>query len=238
MRLFLIFSVLYLARLGLIDVGTIYHEIDASEILAIYPKNPKNRNFRSTKASGFNDCKQVHVSNIDLLTIVKSREISLKPKPDFSGSLGMGDLPKDEVMNPDQSRDIPLWDGVKITHSDDEWRSILDLERYRVMRKKATERAFSGQYLNHNRSGIYLCGACHLALFDSSSKYDAQNGWPSFYAPIIQKHVWIKKDLSLPFLRYEVLCRACDSHLGHVFREPNKKLRYTINSIALDFQPD
>ena len=77
-----------------------------------------------------------------------------------------------------------------------------------------------------------------MALFSSSSKYDAGNGWPFFREPIVQKHVWIKEDLSLPFRRYEVLCRACDSHLGHVFREKSGLLRYTINSIALQFRDD
>jgi peptide-methionine (R)-S-oxide reductase len=131
---------------------------------------------------------------------------------------------------------LVLWDSGKVTHSDDEWRSILGTERYCVMRRKATERAFSGQYLYWTVDGAYHCAACHLALFHSSSKYDAHNGWPNFHEPIAQKHVWIKEDHSLPFCRYEVLCRACDSHLGHVFRESPDTLRYTINSIALEFQ--
>ena len=131
---------------------------------------------------------------------------------------------------------LVLWDGAKVTHSDDEWRSDLGIERYCVMRRKATERAFSGQYLYHSKVGTYYCAACHLALFHSRAKYDAQNGWPSFREPIIQNNVWIKEDHSLPFRRYEVLCRACDSHLGHVFRLSPQQLRYTINSISLEFQ--
>jgi peptide-methionine (R)-S-oxide reductase len=129
-----------------------------------------------------------------------------------------------------------IWDNSKITHSDNEWRSILGIDRYCVMRRKATERPYSGQYLYSTQEGTYCCAACGLALFSSKSKYDAHTGWPSFHEPIVQKHVWIKEDLSLPFRRYEVLCRACDSHLGHVFRESSDQLRYTINSIALDLQ--
>ncbi len=123
----------------------------------------------------------------------------------------------------------------RVTHSDDEWRSILGIDRYCVMRRKATEKPYSGRYLFWTTEGTYHCAGCGLALFSSQSKYDANTAWPSFREPIIQKHVWIKEDFSLPFRRYEVLCRACDSHLGHVFREPNNLLRYTINSIALDF---
>ncbi len=130
-----------------------------------------------------------------------------------------------------------LWSGEKIIHSDEAWRSLLGRERYCVMRKKATELAFSGEYLHHSSQGIYHCAACKLALFYSSAKFDASNGWPSFSEPLVQKHVWIKEDFSLPFKRYEVLCRGCDSHLGHVFRKAtDHSLRYTINSIALEFQ--
>ena len=130
------------------------------------------------------------------------------------------------------------WNGEKIIKSEEEWRSLLGHSRYCVMRKKATERAFSGQYLNWTLTDTYHCAACNLALFSFSSKYDAKNGWASFREPIVQNHVWIKEDYSLPFRRYEVLCRACDSHLGHVFREEDRQLRYTINSIALQFQED
>jgi peptide-methionine (R)-S-oxide reductase len=129
-----------------------------------------------------------------------------------------------------------VWDGVKITHTDDEWRSILGFDCYCVMRRKATEKAYSGRYLFCNQEGTYHCAACGLPLFHSSSKYDAHTAWPSFREPVIQKHVWIKEDYSLIFRRYEVLCRSCDGHLGHVFRDTPESLRYTINSIALEFR--
>ena len=130
-----------------------------------------------------------------------------------------------------------LWSGEKVGRTDQEWLSLLGRERYCVMRKKATELAFSGEYLHNRSDGVYSCAACALALFSSQAKYDAKNGWPGFREPIVQKHVWIKEDYSLPFKRYEVLCRGCDSHLGHVFRNTGDRLlRYTINSIALDFQ--
>lgn len=132
-----------------------------------------------------------------------------------------------------------LWNGTKITHSDEEWRSLLGRERYCVMRKKATEPAFSGHFLSFKDEGTYLCAGCHYALFSSEEKIDAKNGWPAFRKPILQVQVWIKEDRSLPFRRYEVLCRTCDSHLGHVFRDRKEgPLRYTINSIALDFTPN
>lgn len=112
----------------------------------------------------------------------------------------------------------------------------LGSERYRVMREKGTERAFSGQYLFETSSGTYVCAACKNPLFSSDDKYDSGAGWPSFKKPIEPKAVYYLEDWNLSFKRYEVLCRGCQSHLGHVFPDgpPPKKLRYTINSISLD----
>jgi len=131
---------------------------------------------------------------------------------------------------------LALWNGEKLVRTDEEWRSELGRERYCVMRKKATEPAFSGEYLHFLLEGVYHCAACSLPLFSSDAKNESGSGWPIFSEPIVQRHVWIKEDFSLPFKRYEVLCRGCDSHLGHVFRSrQDSSLRYTINSIALEF---
>lgn len=108
-------------------------------------------------------------------------------------------------------------------------------ERYKVMREKGTERAFSGKYLYETRSGTYKCAACKAPLFSSNDKYDSGAGWPSFQKPLDSKSVYYLEDQNLSIKRYEVLCRGCDSHLGHVFNDgpPPKGLRYCINSITL-----
>ncbi len=129
-----------------------------------------------------------------------------------------------------------LWNGEKVVREESEWRSLLGRERYCVMRKKATERPFSGDLIDIEASGTYRCAGCGLALFHSSQKSDLRNGWLNFHSPIVQRHIWIKEDFSLPLRRYEVLCRGCDSHLGHVFRiARGSNLRYTINSLSLSF---
>jgi peptide-methionine (R)-S-oxide reductase len=127
------------------------------------------------------------------------------------------------------------WDGTKTVHSDAEWRDQLGRERYNVMRKKATEGAFTGKYVFPGRPGYYACGACALLLFECAEQYDAGSGYPSFKKPLAPKNVYYKEDLSFYFKRYEVLCSQCDSHLGHLFRDgpPPKNLRYCINSVAL-----
>lgn len=111
----------------------------------------------------------------------------------------------------------------------------LEKERHFVSKEKGTERAFSGKYLYEERSGIYTCALCENPLFSSEDKYDSGAGWPSFTKPITKKSVYYLEDRSLGFKRYEVLCRDCHSHLGHVFPDgpPPKGLRYCINSITL-----
>ncbi len=129
-----------------------------------------------------------------------------------------------------------LWQGEKISKSDDEWRTLLGQERYQIMRRKGTERAFLGKYVLFASEGIYCCAACDLTLFSSTDKYVERVGWPTFKQPIDKKNIYYLEDWSLGFKRYEVLCRRCDSHLGHVFRDgpPPKFFRYTINSLSIE----
>ena len=127
----------------------------------------------------------------------------------------------------------------EINRTDSEWRQLLDESRYSVLRKKGTERAFTGNYLNHKGVGIYVCGACGQDLFLSKAKYDSGSGWPSFYEPVRPEAITEVEDRSLGMIRVEVICSACKSHLGHVFDDGPREttgLRYCINSVSLDFK--
>ena len=127
----------------------------------------------------------------------------------------------------------------EINRTDSEWRQLLDESRYYVLRKKGTERAFTGNYLNHKGVGIYVCGACGQDLFSSKAKYDSGSGWPSFYEPIRPETITEVEDRSLGMIRVEVICSSCKSHLGHVFEDGPREttgLRYCINSVSLDFK--
>ena len=122
--------------------------------------------------------------------------------------------------------------------SDAEWKKTLSPEQYEVLRRKGTERAFSGKYYDSKGRGVYRCAGCGNPLFDSETKFDSGTGWPSYYQPISEDSVGTEEDRSHGMIRTEVFCARCGGHLGHVFPdgpEPTGQ-RYCINSISLDFE--
>lgn len=127
----------------------------------------------------------------------------------------------------------------KVVKTDTEWRSQLSDLAYRVTRKHGTERAGSHDHFPKS-PGVFSCTCCGAPLFDQETKFESGTGWPSFYAPIEGAPVGESVDTSWFMRRTEVHCDRCDAHLGHVFPDGPQPtgLRYCMNGVALEFQPE
>jgi peptide-methionine (R)-S-oxide reductase len=128
-----------------------------------------------------------------------------------------------------------------VPQRDQDWRAVLAPEQYAVLREGATERPFTGQYVDTDVDGAYRCAGCRAPLFSSATKYHSGSGWPSFTEPMDDRGVELVRDLSHGMVRTEVRCATCGGHLGHVFPDgPQDRggQRYCINSCALELDRD
>jgi len=129
----------------------------------------------------------------------------------------------------------------KVQLTDSQWREKLSADEYHVLREAGTERAFTGEYTDTKALGVYRCRACNAELFRSAEKFESHCGWPSFFSPLAGDTVIERRDDSLGYVRTEVLCANCGSHLGHVFAgegyDTPTDLRYCINSVCLQLEP-
>lgn len=143
---------------------------------------------------------------------------------------------KERVVNMDTGKEK----DEEVVLRDWQWREKLTQEQYRILRRKGTERPFSGKYDKHFEEGVYVCAGCGNKLFTSDAKFDSGGGWPSFYELTEDSGVTESVDRSYNMVRTEITCSRCGGHLGHVFNDgPNPTgLRYCINSASLDFKKE
>lgn len=127
----------------------------------------------------------------------------------------------------------------RVSKSDQQWQAELSPEAYRVTRKHGTERAFTHESFP-KAAGTFTCVCCGAPLFEQGAKFDSGTGWPSFYQPVDGGSVGESVDTKWFMRRTEVHCSRCDAHLGHVFPDgpPPTGLRYCINGVALQFEPE
>jgi peptide-methionine (R)-S-oxide reductase len=117
------------------------------------------------------------------------------------------------------------------------WKSLLPKHNFQILRKAHTEPAFSVPYEKEPADGYYSCFACGNKLFDAQNQFDARCGWPAFWRPDNEAGVRLIEDRSFGMRRVEVVCAACESHLGHVFYGEGfgfpTDARYCINAASI-----
>jgi peptide methionine sulfoxide reductase msrA/msrB len=136
----------------------------------------------------------------------------------------------------DYGRNGNLPPNKRVEKTQDEWRSLLSDEQFRITRQHGTEAAFSSEMCGLLEAGLYSCVCCNTLLFDATEKFDSGTGWPSFTQPVEENAIAYHEDTSHGMSRVETTCNTCDAHLGHVFPDGPQPsgLRYCMNAVALN----
>ena len=123
---------------------------------------------------------------------------------------------------------------------EEQWRERLEPAQFQVLRRGATEPAWSGEFLHVDSDGVFHCAGCDSPLFSTQNKFDSGSGWPSFDRAKADGTIIEHTDRSFGMARTEIVCARCGGHLGHVFPDgpTDTGLRYCVNSLSLTYEPE
>ena len=120
----------------------------------------------------------------------------------------------------------------------DDWRKVLSRQEFNVLREKGTERPGSGEYDGfYPKEGHFVCRGCGNPIYSAEAKFQSGCGWPAF-DKCYKGSIRTETDVTLGMKRVEIMCGACDGHLGHVFegeRMTPTNERHCVNSVSIKF---
>jgi len=142
--------------------------------------------------------------------------------------------------------------GDGLPNDDAGWMTRLSPLQFAVLRNKATEpggysESTEGELefelskalgTKYPKQGTFECAGCGAPLYTATSKFDSGCGWPAFYEGLPGA---IKELPDEDGRRVEIVCGACNGHLGHVFKSegfptPTDE-RHCVNGVSLKYAP-